>query len=357
MNSTSKCHIVSVASAFPQTLADQARITNSIKKEWKDFDVNERAIDRLHQSVLVKKRHLATPLDDALLSASFEERNNKFIEVGVDIAEEAIEKLLRKTNTAPEEISKIIFTTVTGIAAPSIEARLMNRIKFKPSLKRVPIFGLGCVAGAACVARAADYLVGHPDEKVIVLAVELCSLTFQRKDISMANIIASGLFGDGAAAVLLAGNDAVKSASLPKVVSSRSFFFPNSEGVMGWQVNGDGFRLILNSEVPKIALENIPACVDEVLKTHHLTRNDVATWIAHPGGPKVINALVEGLNIPESALTKSFETLANYGNLSSASVLLILEETLRNEQRRPGDYGVMLAMGPGFCAEVVLLQW
>jgi alkylresorcinol/alkylpyrone synthase len=358
MNKKTKGHIVAVHSAFPAHQATQAEITEILKKGWKQSRSVNNVIDRLHRSVLVKKRHLSMPVDTYANEQSFAYRNQAFIDIGVDLAERCVRELLLKAHVEPQAISQIIFTTVTGIAVPSIDARLMNRLAFSPHVKRTPIFGLGCVGGAAGLARAADYLVGHPDDLVVLLSLELCSLTFQKKDLSIANMIACGLFGDGAAAVLLAGNQhALAKSCLPKIVDNRSFFFPQSEDVMGWQVTDDGFKIILNADVPKIALEKIPSCVDEVLKSHRLHCSDIASWIAHPGGPKVIQALIDGLKLPKDALEISYDTLAEYGNLSSASVLLILEKTIESRQFRSGDYGMVFAMGPGFCAELVVLRW
>jgi alkylresorcinol/alkylpyrone synthase len=353
-----RAQIIGVETVFPPHLVEQSTLTDAIKEKWQDFDLNTRVVDKLHGSSQVKKRHIALSVENCVRDSTFAERNGTYIEVGVDLAEKVVSSLLEKSGVKPREISEIIFTTVTGLAVPSIEARLMNRLPFSPHCKRIPMFGLGCVAGAAGVARAADYLRGNPDDLVVLLALELCSLTFQNDDISMANIVATGLFGDGAAAVLLAGKN--RAATLPKgprVIDSRSFFFPNSERVMGWDITENGFKIVLSAEVPSIAKEKIPRCVDELLAAHHIHRSDVAAWIAHPGGPKVMQGLSEGLNLPPDALRLSHESLSEEGNLSSASVLLILQKTLAQKSFRPGDFGVMLAMGPAFCAEVVLLQW
>lgn len=358
MSSTTKGEIVAVEAAFPANYVEQDQISAALKEKWQSEGVNPKVVERLLESVSVKKRHLAMPLADYSADLSFSERNRRFIETGVDLAEESVSKVLAKAGVEPKDVSQIVFTTVTGIAVPSIDARLMNRLPFRPNLKRMPLFGLGCVAGAAGLSRAADYLCGHPDELSLVLSLELCTLTFQKSDISVANIIACGLFGDGAAAVLLAGRErASQWTALPKIVDNQSFFFPDSEGVMGWDITDDGFKIILNAQVPAIAQEKIPACVDELLARHHLTRRDVAVWIAHPGGPKVIDALSTGLNLPPDALSISYESLAEIGNLSSASVLMILQKTLERRELRPGQYGVLMAMGPAFCAEAVLLKW
>jgi alkylresorcinol/alkylpyrone synthase len=245
---------------------------------------------------------------------------------------------------------------VTGIAVPSLDARLMNVLPFPSDLKRVPLFGLGCLAGAAGMSRVADYLKGHPTEAAILLSVELCSLTLQKDDLSVANIVSSGLFGDGAAAVLMVGERHPRVADgMPRVVDSRSVFFPNTERVMGWDVVDSGFKIVLSPEVPAFAKALRPH-VDGFLRDHCLSIADVSTWVAHPGGPKVIDEMEKGLSLKKGTLDLSRRSLARIGNVSSSSVLFILQETLL-ERKPAGSYGVMLAMGPAFCAELLLLQW
>jgi alkylresorcinol/alkylpyrone synthase len=251
-------------------------------------------------------------------------------------------------------VDALFFVTVTGVATPSIDARLMNRLALPSRVKRVPIFGLGCVAGAAGVARAADYLRGHPGEVAVLLSVELCSLTLQREDLSVPNLIASGLFGDGAAAVVLVGSD--RQTGGPRVVDSRSIFYPDTERVMGWEVSEQGFKIVLSAEVPEMVRRHLRGDVDAFLAAHGLARDDISVWISHPGGPKVLEAMQESLELPDEALESAWKTLREVGNLSSTSVLLVLEQTLASPPA-PGSWGLMSAMGPGFCSELVLLRW
>jgi alkylresorcinol/alkylpyrone synthase len=215
---------------------------------------------------------------------------------------------------------------------------------------------LGCVAGAAGTARAADYLRAFPRETAVLLAVELCTLTFQLGDISIPNALASGLFGDGGAAVILTGA-ARSERPGPRVVASRSIFYPDTESVMGWQVVDGGFKLVLSGGVPRLAQDHLRNDVDKFLATQGLHRSDIAHWIAHTGGPKVLVAFEEALELPEGALARSWSSLRRFGNLSSASVLFVLNDLLDESAAAPGDYGLLLAMGPGFCSELVLLQW
>jgi alkylresorcinol/alkylpyrone synthase len=249
---------------------------------------------------------------------------------------------------------------VTGIAAPSLDARLVPRLGLRTDVKRVPVFGLGCVAGAAGIARVHDYLRGDPDGVAVLLSVELCSLTVQHDDTSTANLVASGLFGDGAAAVVLVGERRAAALGLaggPRVLATRSRFYPDTERVMGWDVGGTGFRIVLAPTVADVVEKYLPDDVEGFLAAHGLEVADVGTWVAHPGGPKVIAAITRALGLPPSALDVTRQCLAEVGNLSSASVLHVLQRTLDAGLPEPGTAGVLLAMGPGFCSELVLLEW
>jgi alkylresorcinol/alkylpyrone synthase len=354
-------NIVTVAAGFPPHYYDQEAIIAMISSGyWRDKGANLSRLAQFHRHMMVDGRHLAVPIEKYASGelAGFGARNDAWIEAATDLGEATIRDLLAQAGVAADAVGQLVTTTVTGMATPALDARLMNRIPFSPQMKRVPLFGLGCVGGAAGVARVADYLRAFPDEVAILLSVELCSLTFQLSDISVANIVSSGLFGDGAAAVLMAGH-AHPSARRGKVrvVDSRSFFFPDTERVMGWDVVDTGFKVVLSAAVPDIARGEVRPAVEAFLADHNLSQEEISHWIAHPGGPKVIQALADGLGLEDGALALSSESLAKVGNLSSASILLILKETMARYQPAAGTYGLMIAMGPAFCAELVLLQW
>jgi alkylresorcinol/alkylpyrone synthase len=222
-------------------------------------------------------------------------------------------------------------------------------------LKRIPIFGLGCVGGAAGIARAADYVRAFPGQAAAVLAVELCSLTWQRDDISVANLISSVLFGDGAAAAVLTGDQ--KGQHGPEVLATRSSFYPGTEDVMGWNISEKGFRIVLSPDVPQMVYRHLRDDIDQFLADHELCRDDIAAWIMHTGGPKVLQAMEDALQLPHGALDASWDSLRQVGNLSSASVLLVLEDIMMHRRPAPGTYSLLAAMGPGFCSELVLLRW
>lgn len=352
-------YISAVSHVFPDHYYPQEVLLGALRKHWEKVHSNLKRLEQIHHHVGVNGRHLALPIEEYEKLDGLEAKNNAWIRSALGLGERVLCDLFEKTEMQPDEISQILFTTVTGIAVPSIDARLMNRIPFSPHLKRVPLFGLGCVAGAAGIARLADYLRGHPDEAAVLLSIELCSLTIQPDDFSIANIISSGLFGDGATAVLMVGKDynVQANSGLPRIIDNRSIFFPNTERVMGWDVVDSGLRISLSAEVAELAEVHLRPGVEAFLDEHGLSIGDIGHWIAHPGGPKVIQAIETGLGLSEHALDLSRESLATVGNISSSSVLLILEETLSRFQPEPGTYGLLMAMGPAFCAELVLLQW
>jgi alkylresorcinol/alkylpyrone synthase len=315
-------------------------------------------LDRLHAATGVRCRHLALPLERYATLTSFGEANDAYIDVGLDLAERAVKEALQGAGLAPDDVDLLMTVSVTGIAAPSLDARLVARLGLRPDLRRVPVFGLGCVAGAAGVARMADLLQGRPDGVGVLLSVELCSLTVQRDDVSTANLIASGLFGDGAAAVVVVGQQRAESLGLPgaAVVDSRAALYPDTEDVMGWDISGSGFRVLLSPRVPDMVRSHVGEDVTAFLAAHRSGIGDVDRWVAHPGGPKVLDALAETLAVMPEAFAPTWRSLERSGNLSSASVLHVLADVMA-AQPQPGETGVMLAMGPGFCSEQVLLRW
>jgi alkylresorcinol/alkylpyrone synthase len=316
---------------------------------------------RFHAAAGVDHRSLALPLDRYPRLASFGEANDAFIEVGLDLAERAVREALAEAGLAPSDVDLLLVTSVTGVAAPSLDARLVGRLGLRSDVKRVPVFGLGCVAGAAGIARLHDYLYGHPDDVAVLVSIELCSLTVQRDDASTANLVASGLFGDGGSAVVMAG--AGRAALLPhdgqapEVVATRSRMYPDTERVMGWDVGASGFRIVLAASVADVVQAHLEKDVVGFLGDWGLSIGDIERWISHPGGPKVLEAVQAALSLPDGALHHAWESLRQVGNLSSSSVLHVLAATLADTAPEPGSHGVLLAMGPGFCAELVLLRW
>jgi len=347
--------IAAVGKALPPHYYDQDRLLAALREHWARRHHNLERLESLHRNVLVGGRHLALPLEEYPRLTTWGRANDAWIEVAQQVGEAAVREALAGAGLSAAEVGAFFFVTVTGVATPSIDARLINRLALPPGVKRVPIFGLGCVAGAAGIARAADYVKAFPGEAAVLLSVELCSLTLQREDLSIPNLIASGLFGDGAAAVVVTGSG--RPATGPRILATRSIFYPDSERVMGWDISERGFKIVLSSSVPDVAREHLRGDVDAFLADHGLERSQIRSWVAHPGGPKVLEAMEEALELPDGALDVTWRSLREVGNLSSTSVLMVLKETLEEHRPEPGSPGLLLAMGPGFCSELVLLEW
>lgn len=351
-------NLVAVSSALPSNYYTQDTLIKFMRSLWAGQNGRLDRMERFHRNVMVEGRHLALPIEEYAALNGFGAANSAWIQVAMQLGEKVLCDLLDQVGLDPSDVAQLAFTTVTGVAVPSIDARLMNRIPFSPNMKRLPLFGLGCLGGAAGIARTADYLEGHPREAAILLSVELCSLTMQREDLTVANMISSGLFGDGAAAVLMVGEEhPLAQTGQPLVVATRSIFFPGTEYIMGWDVVDSGFKIVLSADVADVAEIHLRPALEDFLREFGLSIPDITHWISHPGGPKVIEGIEVGLGLPAGALDLSRESLAKVGNISSTSVLLILQETLSRNHPGPGEYGLLLAMGPAFCAELVLLKW
>ncbi|GII79189.1 polyketide synthase-like Pks10 [Sphaerisporangium rufum] len=353
--------IAAVRGALPPNRYPQSEITDAFAGMCLPEGADRRLLDRLHASARVGHRNLVLPLDEYAKLDGFGTANARFVEAAVDLGAEAVSAALAAAGLTPGDVDMIMFTSVTGIAAPSVDARLVGRLGLRQDVKRVPIFGLGCVAGAAGIARLHDYLRGWPDHVAVLVSVELCSLTLQRADATPVNFVASALFGDGAAAVVACGAERAAGegapAAGPTVVASRGRLYPDSEAVMGWDVSDTGFRVVLDTSVPEVVRTYLAGDVRDFLAEHGLTPRDVSAWVCHPGGPKVLEAVAETLELPDGALELTWRSLAEQGNLSSASVLHVLRDTLALRPPPPGTPGLLIAMGPGFCSELVLLRW
>ena len=275
--------------------------------------------------------------------------------IGFKLSELCFEGPAERLNATDVSQPAIFVTSVTGIAAPSLDARLINRMGLSPNIKRIPIFGLGCVAGAAGISRAADYVRAYPDQAAALLSIELCSLTLQRDDISMAHLISALLFGDGAAATVVTGSDVESDG--PEILATKSVFYPNTERVMGWDISEKGFHIVLSPEVPDTVLRHLGEDVDAFLAEQGFCRCDIKSWVMHTGGPKVLEATAAALKLSDKDLDASWECLRKVGNLSSTSVLLVLEDVYKHRRPAPGTLSILAAMGPGFCSELVLLRW
>jgi alkylresorcinol/alkylpyrone synthase len=353
--------ISSVGTALPPHRYSQAEVAQALVERWEGKLAEPRLLTRLHANCGVEFRSFVLPLQSYPALIGFKATNDVWINNAVELAETCITRALTPLGLTAADVSAIFFASVTGIASPTVDARLINLMPFPSSIKRTPIFGLGCVAGAAGIARAADYVRAFPDQIALLLSVELCSLTWQDNDQSIANLISCGLFGDGAAAVVITGDQVALPASTakpgPRILATRSTFYRDTEYVMGWDIGDTGFTIVLSPDVPKVVIDNLRGDAESFLAANGIGLSDISSWIFHSGGPKVLEAVEASLELPKDALAGSWKSLREVGNLSAASVLMVLADTLENHRGTPGSYSILAAMGPGFCLELVLLQW
>jgi alkylresorcinol/alkylpyrone synthase len=352
--------ISGIGSALPENCYPQETLTRALKQYWGEKLEKPEQFERLHAHMRVATRHLAYPMSRYVDFETWGDTNAAWFEAAQEMGERAIRRALDDAGLSTQDLHALFVVSVTGVASPSLDARLINRMGLRSDIKRTPIFGVGCVGGALGLTRAADHALAYPGQNAAVLAVEACTLTLKRDDVSTVNQIASGLFGDGAAAVVVSGTDAAAAQAKdagPEILANGSFFYPDTEGIMGWEISEEGFKIVLSPLLMDLIRRNLGRDVDAFLARHGLTRGDVGSWVLHSGGPRVLEAMQTALSLTEQDLRLSWESLRRVGNLSSASVLMVLEDGLKNDRPAPGTLGVLLAMGPGFCSEMLLLRW
>jgi alkylresorcinol/alkylpyrone synthase len=309
----------------------------------------------IFENATIEKRYISCSPQWFQEEHTFQERNQKYIEMSCQLAEDAIHQCLEQANVHAKQIDHIIFVSSTGIATPSIDAYLINQLGLSTNIKRTPIWGLGCAGGVSGLARANEYANSFPTARVLFVAVELCSLTYRPQDSSKSNFVATSLFGDGAAAVLLVGEEVPHHSSAPAVMESMSTIWTDSLDVMGWEVVDDGLKVIFSKDIPILVERQIKPVVDAFLTNCELIIDDITYMISHPGGKKVLEAYESALQLPKDKFLFSYDVLKHFGNMSSVTVLFVLQQVL---QTNPSSgYGLMTALGPGFSSELLLLDW
>jgi alkylresorcinol/alkylpyrone synthase len=346
--------IMSVAIAVPPYLVTQ-QVARDYARQF--FGASIPDIDRyltIFDNADIDTRYLSAPPAWFMHPHTFGEANDLFIDVACRLGETVARRCLQQVGLESNDVDHLIFVSTTGLAAPSIDARLMTLLKMNPHARRTPIWGLGCAGGLGGLARAQEYVRAFPTHRALVIAVELCSLTIQFNDRSKRNLVAVSLFGDGAAAVLVAGDKLT--AAGPRVVDTCSTLFPDSLDLMGWDIVDEGFKVVFGTRIPAVVHAQYRDLASDFLAQHGYTLADVRHHIYHPGGAKVLQAYEHALNLDSHVLDHSREVLRCYGNMSSVTVFFVLERFLASPTIQRGDLGLMCVFGPGFSAELVLLE-
>ncbi|RXJ02048.1 type III polyketide synthase [Anaerobacillus alkaliphilus] len=359
--------IIASVSTYKPPYTLKQEVTTEFAREL--FSDNFHDIERLlpvFSNGQIEERQFSVPLDWFREDHSFQERNDLYIDLATKYGAEAIKACLNNNvfleeKIAEQSIDSIIMVSSSGVSTPSLDARIMNTLPFNSRTKRIPLWGLGCAGGASGIARGLDYCKAYPNANVLVVCVELCSLTFQKNDRSKSNLIGTSLFADGVACALLMGDESaylekVKQTIRPSILASESTLMANSENVMGWDVKNTGLHVVFSRDIPTIIKKWLQPNVESFLNSHRLTLDHLVEFIAHPGGKKVLDAYVECLKIDPELTRVSQSILQKHGNMSSPTVLYVLEKIMEKEHQ-DGDYGLMAALGPGFSSELVLIQW
>ena len=306
----------------------------------------------------IVRRHIARPLAWYGEKRSFAEANAAWLECGLSLAERAVTDALGRAGLGAADVDHVVFVSSTGLATPSLEAHLASRLPFRTDVKRTPVWGLGCAGGAAGLGRARDFALADPTARVLLICLELCTLTFQHGDRTRRNWVAASLFADGCAAALVCGADAPApgGGTTLELLASHSTLWPDTLDVMGWEVDGDGLHVVFSRDIPSLVRARVRPDLEAFLAANGLDLARLDHLLAHPGGPRVMAAYADALGLPPAALRHSRDVLESCGNMSSPTCLFVVERALAAGDVAPGQHAVVAALGPGFASELVLLR-
>ncbi len=346
--------IVGITTALPEYKVDQNEA-----KEFAEhlFGAHFKDISRLlpiFDNAGIKSRYFSVPTSWFGEDHSLAEKNEIYIRAATDLGAKAVTKVLESTKTNLDDIDYIIYVNTTGLATPSIDARLINKLNLRRNIRRTPIWGLGCAGGAAGLSHAYHYLIGHPSHRALVVAVELCGLTFIHDDFSKSNLVACALFADGAAAALISGDEV--DANGLEILATQSTFYPDSLKVMGWNIVSQGMQVIFDKRIPDIVAEHSDNELNSFLSSNSLAKNDISQYLYHPGGIKVVEAYEKAFSVNGNSFEFSREILRDYGNMSSVTVLYVISRYLEKLGTGRQGFGVISALGPGFCSESLIIR-
>jgi alkylresorcinol/alkylpyrone synthase len=351
--STAVATIAGTATAVPPHLLTREMVKQRIGDVFSLEGKRLEAIRTVIDNSQIDQRHSIFPVDYIIEPRPLAQINREYREKAVELGLEVTAQALGQAGMMSTDVDLLITVSCTGVMIPSLDAYIAKEMGFRPDVRRLPITELGCAAGAAGLGRAWEYLTAFPDRTALLVAVELPTLTFQRKDFSQANLISAVLFGDGAAGVVITGREATG----PRIIASESFLFPDSLDAMGFDLRDSGFHIVLSKDVPQMIGERVKGIVDGFLARQGLMREDLSAFLLHPGGQKLLSSMESELGLDRRDTEISWDVLRRFGNLSSASVLFILQESMARRDMPSGSYGLLMAFGPGFTAEMILLQW
>ena len=346
--------LASATAVFPPHVLTQDRVRAMLEPLLDGQDDLRRLLNVMDRSG-VRRRHFAFPPEYYLAAKPFEERNADYVEAGRKLAGEAVRACLERAGVAADRVDHLLVVTTTGLATPGLDALLTADLGFRPDVRRWPLFGLGCAGGAGAIIRAADLVKASPSGRALAVSVELCGQVFSPRALRPVDLVAAALFGDGAAATLVEG-DACPGAG-PRIVATKSELFPSTGHLMGWTFTGDGMKIVLSREVARVVATDLKPRVTEFLSAAGTDAGEVAWWILHPGGRRIVEEYARSFGLDDGRMSWTRDSLANVGNLSSASVPAILSDVMERGGAKEGDKGLLIGLGLGFAAEMLLISW